>query len=196
MKKTKNGRQKLTDRQRHANQKRKFARYPSCLGDLDTRGIYNVAIEHGMEVIRCYKPDMCCWNSVALYGTAAQMEAVEAAWNAAGNETERGVPKSAWPVSMDIPREQWSSVMIEAARKNKISNQGGTIKARTRMGMIVTLPPGYRVLNGREVPKQSDIAWNDGAEQFEPIDWEDVEKCGKRFFKNHANLLARKSRPR
>lgn len=171
--------------------KRKYAKWPSALGDLDCHGIYDVAMKHGMEVICCSKPDMCCWNSVGLYGTPSQMQSVEAEWNRHGNKTDRRKPKGAWPVNLDRPRSRWASREIEAAKENKISNRGGTVKARTKGGRTVVLPKGYRLLTGRELPKKSDIAWNEGARQFEPIDYEDVEKVGKKRFKERAYLLAR-----
>lgn len=175
----------------YRNRKRKYAKYPSCFGKLDTRGIFNVAVKHGMEVITCRKPDMHCYNEVGLYGTPDQMEAVEAEWTANGNEPKPRGFKAVFKVNLDVPRERWASVEMEAAKVNKISTRGGTVKARTKRGRQVTLPPGYRALRDREMPRKSDIAWNEGAEQFEPIDWEDVERCGKQFFKRHANLIAR-----
>ena len=172
--------------------KRKYARYPSCFGKLDCRGIANVAIKHGMEVITCRKTDWHCHNEVGLYGTSAQMKAVEAEWTSHGNAPKPRGFKGFFPVNLNKPRAEWASVVIAAAKQRAISTKGGRRRCKTRMGRTVTLPPGYRKLRESELPRKSDIAWFDGAGIWEPIDWASVKRHGKRRFKEQANLILRK----
>lgn len=171
--------------------KKKFEKHPSCFGKLDCRGIYAVAVKHGMEVIQCRKGDMMCFNDVGLYGTTSQMKAVEAEWTANGNEPKPRSFKAVFGVNLDLPREQWASVAIAEAKKHAISNEGGTLKCQSRNGDNVTAPPGYRLLAENELPRKSDIAWNSGAQIFEPVDMEGVKHHGEKFFKEHVALLLR-----
>lgn len=172
----------------------KFEKHPSCFGKLDCRGIMEVALKHGMEVIACRKADMMCFNDVGLYGTVAQMKTVEAEWTANGNEPKPRSFRAVFGVSLDVPREQWVSVKIAEARKRAISNQGGTLKLVARNGDGVTAPMGYRTLKNSELPRKTDIAWNAGAQVWEPVDMESVKQHGLKFYADHANLVLRKDK--
>ncbi len=173
--------------------RKKFAKYTTCFGKLDIRDLRKVAEKHGMLVIRGFKPNFCCWNSIALYGTSEQMAAVETEWKAAGHDTESRKPKGAWTVSVNGPRDEWASIEIQAAKKNRISTKGATERVYLSCeGKKVLIPYGYRLLTHREKPKQSDIAWNYGAEQWEPIDWACALETGIDEFKKRSLGLARK----
>ena len=174
-----------------ATRKRKYARYPSYFGKLDCMGLFNVAEKHGMEVIQCYKIDMHVVAEVGLYGTSSQMKAVEAEWAEHGNTLKRGNRKLAFGVDLNRPREQWVSVVMARAKANAVSTKGSRVRRKIR-GRTVRLPPGYRDLRADELPKTSDIAWNEGAEVFEPIDRAAIEYEGKRRFKEMAHLILRR----
>ena len=175
------------------NHKRKYAKYPSAFGELDCRGIAEVAMKHGMEVISCRKPNFHCFNEIGIYGTSEQMKAVELEWNSYGNEPKPRNFNAYFPVNLAVPRKRWVSVMIVESRKNAISTKGGKERYRTKHGRNLTIPLGYRVLRSREMPSKDDIAWNASAQVFEPIDWGDVKSYGKPFFKKHAVLILRKA---
>lgn len=173
------------------SRKRKYARYPSCFGELDCLAIMNVAIKHGMEVITCRKPNMHCFNEVGLYGTSAQMRAVEAEWNSHGNTSKPPGFTAVFKVNLKRDRAEWLSVKVAAAKQRAISTKGGVKRCRIRGMRTVTLPLGYRKLRSRELPRKSDIAWDCTAGVFVPIDWADVERIGKRQFKEQAHLILR-----
>jgi hypothetical protein len=175
--------------------KRKYARYPSCFGKLDCRGIMRIAMKYGMEVIQCRKPALHCYNEVGLYGTREQMEAVEAEWNRHGNTPKPRGFKGYFPVDLKLPRAQWASVLAAAAKERAISTRGGSRKCKTSRGETVRIPPGYRELRPRELPRKTDIAWCYAAAVFEPIDWESVERLGPQRFKEAADLILRKDSP-
>ena len=87
---------------------RRWARYPDCFGKLSLRQLLDIAREEGMRCIDAFKGDICCYNSIALYGTREQLERTQERWRAAGHECLKRFEK--WgqgPADLDRPRIRW-----------------------------------------------------------------------------------------
>lgn len=171
--------------------KRKYARYPSCFGKLGCREIADVAEKHGMLVINCFKGDVCCWNSVGLYGTPEQMKAVESEWAENGNELAKRGQRGLRRVSLDTHRSKWATVVNAERRKLALVGDGELFRARGEEE-LVRAPVGYRELTESELPDDGDICWEYGVRAFLLIDLEQLGSAGKARFKERAFLILRK----
>jgi hypothetical protein len=170
----------------------KFAKYPSCFGKLDCKGIMEVALKHGMEVIACRKPDMHVHNEVGLYGTRKQMKTVEAEWTANGNTPKPRSFSAVFGVDLNIPKRQWVSVKIAASKKNAIPVTDGWDCDLQHVGKQVKAPKGYRPLRSDELPEASDIAYDLTLELWTPIDSDKFEYYGLQRIKEVSYAILRK----
>ena len=175
--------------------KKRFAKFPSSFGKLDLRQLCAVARNHGMEIIAASKPDMHCYNEIGLFGSPEGMKATEAEWTAAGNELKPRGFTAVFNVPVGRSRSEWVDTKIAEARARAIHANGDAWPFRLRNGKSVDAPAGYRQLTTRELPRESDIAWNAGAEVFEPLDLDGLGQVGPKRFKECAHgILRRKGR--
>ena len=84
------------------------------IGDRDIRSLCQAARSHGMKIIHAIKYDMSIWNGIALFGTRNQIRAVEADWEAGGNEVAPRKPsRYRWAAVVGLPRERWQETTVD-----------------------------------------------------------------------------------
>ena len=91
---------------------RRFARWVSVVGNCDhargqTFALVEIARSQGMLCIEGFKPGMHYWHEIGLFGTHAQMKAVEAAWLENGHEVRSKKPSGALGLNLTIPKQEW-----------------------------------------------------------------------------------------
>jgi hypothetical protein len=85
---------------------KRFARW-IVIGPLDVLELVNVARKHGMRCIAGFKPGMCAFNEIGLYGTSEQMKSTEADWKKAGCKPLSRQPRAAFGFNLNAPEEAW-----------------------------------------------------------------------------------------
>ena len=92
---------------------RSYSCNPSCFGALSILSLCEVAQHNEMEVIAAWKPNMTCWHSIGLSGTAEAMKKTWAIWKACGNVPPKPHQmKSQFHVSLDTPKEKWVNDIV------------------------------------------------------------------------------------
>ena len=87
--------------------KRKYARYPTIFGNLDTLGLCNVARANGMQIISAWKPDMHVCAEIGLYGTPSAMRKTDNEWTASGNKLKRKKKGLHFGVDLSLQLIDW-----------------------------------------------------------------------------------------
>jgi len=136
---------------------------------------------------------MHVYNEIGLYGTASQMKATESDWEAAGNTLKPRGFRSVFGVPLKRARKDWVDTQIAEAKERALSTRGGRMVRLWHGGGRVRAPKGYRLLVDSEFPLESDVAWNAGANVWEPIDGKSLHSCGPQNFKKRAYGIIRKS---
>ena len=174
--------------------KERFARYPSCFGKLDCQGLCDVARGHGMQIISAIKPDMHAYNEIGLYGTKSQMRATERDWTTAGNKLKPRNFTAVFGVDLRVQRKDWVDTCIAKARANAIEVHDGWPCNLNHSKETVLAPEGFRLLRKNELPCETDVAWNAGAQVWQPIDVEGLSDSGPATFKRQAFAILRRKR--
>lgn len=105
----------MPEQTKKAARPRRWRRWVMMSLDHDARAIVLVAKRVGMKIICAYRPGLCMWNSMGLYGTSAQMKKTERIWSAMGikpDEIASREPGGAWPCNADIPERDWADPFI------------------------------------------------------------------------------------
>jgi hypothetical protein len=89
---------------------KRFAKYPSCFGDLCLGALCSIARRHGMYVITASRPNMHCYNEIGLYGTTEQMKAVTEEWAAHGNVLKPRSFRAVFEINKNIPAANWLDI--------------------------------------------------------------------------------------
>jgi hypothetical protein len=175
--------------------KKKFARYPSCVGELDCQGLCDMARKNGMKIISACKPGMDLFSQIGLYGTAAQMEKTEREWTAAGNELKPAKFKSVFRVNLNIPEEDWEDTVTEWFRAHavEVGSNGWQCKLAFNGGAVLA-PQGYRKLRASEPTTINDIAWHADLGLWTAIRQKDIDHCGAADYAKFAYCVLRKKK--
>jgi len=88
--------------------KKKFAKYPSCFGEYDLKGLCDIARKNGMKIIVAYKPDMHVSCEIGLYGTQIQMTKTEKQWDKAGNTLMKFKRGLQFGLDLATPESEWA----------------------------------------------------------------------------------------
>lgn len=93
--------------------KRRWSRWVEMSLAHDLRSLCLMARAQGLAVISAHRPGLCAWEALALWGTAAQVGALESHWDRLGLRWHGRRPRGAWDTDVDRPREQWAETTVD-----------------------------------------------------------------------------------